>query len=168
MINEKLKDLAKKFEAELSHQDIKVSGIVGRYVRISIYRLKIPYKGYEIQVKFELGNHNICEIKTALNQKYIPDFEITSRNHFINLFLGKKNMLIVKSDDTNYEEFLLQSTLNSGLESIAKENSFEPNIYAIKERNIQHLNAEYSLQLKDKIGSLEATIKFYKLIIDNL
>ena len=168
MINEKLEDLAKKLEAELSHEDIKVSGVVGSYVRISIYRLKIHYKGYELQVKFELGNHNMCEIKTVLDQKYIPDFEITSRNHFINLFLRKKNMLIVKSDDSNYKEFLLQSTFKSGLDSIAKENSFEPKIYAIKEKNIQHLNSEYSLQFEDKVGALESTINFYKLIIDNL
>ena len=119
-------------------------------------------------VKFELGNHNICELTTDLEQKFVPDFEISSRNHFVNLFLRKKNMLMVKSNISSYKEFITQCVLDSDLESIAKKNAFEPLIKSYKEKNIQHIKTEFSLRFDDKVEALKASINFNKLLIDNL
>lgn len=166
MLEENIKSLCLEFDADLKIEEKKVSGRLGSFIPISTYFINKEYRGYSIEIKMELGNHNLCEMNLRMNQNYIPDFEITSIDHFMNLFLRKKNILSIKTKDRNYKEFLLQATIQSNLENIAKQNSFEPKIFSIKEKNIQFVKAVYSLQLDDKVGALRAMLEFYKLIID--
>lgn len=68
----------------------------------------------------------------------------------------------------DFKLFLHYATESSNLEKIAKENTFEPKITSVKEKNIQFIKTQYSLQFEDKLGGLKALIEFHKLLIDKL
>ena len=146
-------------------EDKKVAGLSGSYISITTYFINIKHKNFLIRIVNELGNYNMGTVEVNLNQNYIPDFEITTRNHFINLFLRHKSMLKIKCDTSNYKQMLIEIASEARLEKITKENSFEPKIYTIKDKNSQYIKTEYSLQFEDKIGAIEALIDFYKLLI---
>lgn len=166
---EQYKALAESLaDAEFRFEDKKVKGHLGSFLPITHYYINLNYKGYSIEAKNELGNFNMGTVSVDLKHHEIPDFKINATDHFTNLFLRRKNILKVKSNDSIFKEKLIEFSIESNLEKIAKENSFEPSIYPKHEIGKQLIITDYSLQLDDKIGALEAIINFYKRIIDSI
>ena len=168
MLEKRIQELAEEFGADLSFNNSKIwsGGIIGTSVPMTKFNLKVPYKNHEIEIVNELGNYNLGHITLNLNQRYIPDFEITAIEHIFNLFLRRKDLLKIKCKDASFKARIEQLSTETGLQDIARNNSFEPKIKAFKDKNLQFLHTDYSLQFDDKVGGLRALILFYQRIID--
>lgn len=166
---EQYASLAASFKgAEFRYEDKKVKGHLGSFLPITHYYIHYTYKGYLIEAKNELGNFNLGTVTVDLKQNDLPDFKITATDQFTNLFLRRKNILKVQCKDSIYKSKLIEYSIASELEKIAKENSFEPTIYPKHNIGQQLMITSYSLQLEDKIGALKAIFNFYMHIIDDL
>lgn len=167
-MEEQLAILCEKHKAELLSKDFKVSSLLGSFLPISQYTIEVKHKDYVIKIENELGNHNLGKVVLCLNQHSIPDFKITAIEHFFNLFLRRKNLLQINCKLLDFKQKLEDIVEQSNLNKIANTNSFEPTIRTYKEKNIQFIKTDYSLQFEDKIGAIDALIHFHKLLLDTL
>lgn len=162
--------LAESFErSTFDFMDKKVVGNtnhVNSIIHISVYNLNIEYKNTNIEIRNELGNHNLGKINCILPSNKIPPFKITTNNHFYNLFFKKKTLFKVRCENENFKSNLEQFLVNSGMNEIAKESSFQPTIQLIYKDKQAFLQTDYHLEFDDKIGALHALIYFYQNLID--
>lgn len=164
-MKETFKSISLEENVEFIFDDRKYSTSRGA-IPVSIYELTIPYKNHSIFIRNELGNGNLGKIQTELKDFSIPFFEITNRSHFWRLFNRKSNILSIKCERFLFKTTLQQLLLDTELEKIARENLFEPKIYAVNETHLVNLTCEYHLEFEDKEGVLRPLIKFYKALID--
>lgn len=169
MINE-YKLVADSYEcAELQHKEtkVKVSG-TDMYMTVSKFVLTIPYKNHIIRIENEYGASNPGKLEMKLKKGFLPNFEVRSQSHLKNIFLIKKKRFVIDCSNLQYKLLIEEWIANSGMETIAKENLFEPHIRLEKREGSQSIVTEYHLQLKDKIGGLKAMVQFYKNCVDGL
>lgn len=160
-------NISNKIEnSTFSYSDYKVDGDGFSILPISIYSLVVDYKGSAICVENELGNHNIGKVELLLEGKRLPEFRITNTNHFVNIFLRRKIILKVECKNNLFKKFLEQKLTETGLEKLAKDNLFEPEIFNLFERNKMKIVTKYHLQFEDKTGVIKPLISFYKSLID--
>ncbi|AXG72818.1 hypothetical protein DVK85_00645 [Flavobacterium arcticum] len=169
-MNEVFAEIAKQENGEFEVIDTKYSGGRGTRVFVSYYSLVINYKGYCINVSYELGNHNLAKIEMQLQLgETIPEFLITNRSHYYRLFYRKANILKVESPNNAFKKNLESLLISTNLELLARENLFEPKIItSLNEDNIKVLVTEFHLVFENKKGVLYALITFYKGIVDQL
>ncbi len=150
--------------------DNNYSNFDGSKIFSTVYKLELNYKEHKILIVNELGQQNIgsVELKIELGTK-ISNFEISSRSHFWKLFNKRSNILKVECNNVSLKSTLEKLIINTGLEKIAKENLFQPNIFT-KSNDYKDLAiiTEYHLNFPDKKGALISLIQFYKQIIDNI
>ena len=166
-----MKLLFEKLAEELENttfkcEDYIVEGAGFSNLPISVYSLEVIYNQNKIIIENELGNHNFGKVEMVLKDKNLPEFEITNVNHFVNLFLRKKNMFNVKSSNLTFKKYLEEKLIDSNLEQIAKDNLFEPKITNKKLKFDSHITTIYHLEFPDKIGAIKVIVKFYKYLID--
>lgn len=167
---EQYKLLTESFKgAQLQHHESKVKVIgTGVFVTVSEFKISVPYKKHIIVIENEYGNPVSGKVKMKIEKGLILDFKITAQSHLRNLFSIKKKWFIVDCNNTQFQFQLKESLIHSGMETIAKENLFEPNIYLESIEGEQFMFTVYHLQLKDKIGAVKALIEFYRKIVDLL
>ena len=161
-----MKPLFENLATELENTTFSYQDYYNPNLPMTIYSMETNYKGNSIRTKNEFGNHNLGNIDLILNDKKLPEFEVTSTNHFVNLFLRKKEMLTVESRNITFKKFVEKKLRESNLQQIAKENSFEPRITNKHIHFDSHINTLYHLQFSDKIGAIKAIINFYKHLIE--
>ncbi|RYM34242.1 hypothetical protein ERX46_09820 [Brumimicrobium glaciale] len=155
--------------AQLQHQESKVKVIgTGVFITVSKFTVTVPYKNHHIVVFNEYGTSNVATVKMKIKKGFIPEFEITARNHWKNLFSRRKNYFDIACSNSQFKNYLQEELIKSGMEQIAKENLFEPTIKVERIVGAQCINTEYHLQLNDKIGAVKALIDFYTEIVDQL
>lgn len=165
---EQYKALIESYDnAQIEHQESKVK-VMGAGVSITVgkFKLSVPYKRHFIVIDNEYGTNNSATVKMKVEKGFTPEFKITARNHLKNLFARKKRFFEIESSNVQFKNYLEEALFESGMDEIAKENLFEPTIQVERIAGSQFINAEYHLQLKDKIGAVKALIDFYKLIVD--
>jgi len=149
-----------------AYQDYKVKDDCGTILPISHYYLTTTYKDLIITIENELGNHSLGKVQLDIKGYQLPDFKITTRNHFINLFSRKKEMLKIECRNPSFRHFLYSIVNSSGLEKTAKKHSFQPTISLSKNRLC--IQTIYHLQFEDKTAAVKALIDFHKKLIDYL
>ena len=169
-MDEVFAEIARKENGEFKVTDLKYFGSTGTVVPVSYYSLVMDYKGYCINVSYELGNHNLAKIEMELKQgEIIPDFLITNRSHYYRLFNRKANILKADSVSNSFKKFIEDLLFSSGLEMLARENLFEPKVYISRNKNhVKVLTVEFHLVFGNKKGALTSLIAFYKGIVDYL
>lgn len=154
-------------DCELNIADSKIHGRrIGSRISVSVYELKFYYNTHLIIIKNELGLSNMGKICTVLNRPNIPDFEITTRDHFSKLFSRNKATFKIKCKDSLFSDFIQRKINLSMLEKIAEDNLFEPKIHTCVSGLEMEIITDYHLEFKDKMGALSALIHFYKSLID--
>jgi len=131
--------------------------------------LTIPYKGHTIIAKYEFGNHNVGEIFTTIkkaNKKYF--FKLKKNSHFKLLFSKNKFSLKVIIESNQNQRRIEGILSESGLEQIAKETSFNPEIKFITKGLETEVKTHFYLGFKNKEKSILPVINFYKDLINLL
>ncbi|MFA7445943.1 MAG: hypothetical protein WCY89_08350 [Flavobacteriaceae bacterium] len=159
-------NISKEIEnSKFSYSDYKVDSPGFSKIAASIYNLHVNYKEHIIYVKNELGHQNLGRVEVQLDKR-LPEFKISNTNHFVNLFLRKKNILKVTCKNHSFKKFLEQKLIELNLEKIAKESLFEPEIYNVFERNAMKIITTYHLQFDNKTAPIQPLVNLYKSLID--
>ena len=167
MIEEYFIQLSKTLDnckANVVHQ--KFASSPGAKVHISIYELFYVYKNHQIELVYELGNHDLAKVEVNLSSDRIPSFQITNNSHFSRLFFSKRNMLKVECKNPQFKKFLEEILITTGLEQIARDNLFEPRIVTEIIKNEHKIALGFYLGFEDKIGVVIPLLEFYKHLID--
>ena len=147
--------------------DKKYVGQRGSAVLVSYYHLDIAYKGYRIVINYELGNHNLAKIEMELHPGItIPEISITNRSHYYRLFYRKANILKVESSNITFKKYLEDLLFSTNLETLARENLFEPRIIISRKDRAKVLTTDFHLAFSNKKDVLYAIVAFYKGIVD--
>lgn len=131
------------------------------------HKLIIPYNDSEIVVRYEFGNLNIASVNVTTAFRNSPiSFSISKRNHLITLFNKKAKSLKVTSDNLNTKLRIEDILLSSGLEKIATDTTFEPEIKLAENDKKIEVSTIFYLGFVEKENSILPIINFYKGIID--
>jgi hypothetical protein len=156
--------LSKKLNAYHSFSSNYCSGSIGSKITVDKHELIIPFKGKNILLTYEFGNHNVGQIVYQPRENSgIPVFSIGKRKMLSQLFIKNKHVLIVKSDDNDFKAFLTHQMLTLGIENIAKNSLFEPEILYTHKYT---LKANYSLSFDKKVDVIEPMVSLFKNIIE--
>lgn len=153
--------------ARLQHEERKIKiGLTRVFLTVNNFVISVPYKDHLIRIQNEFGTSNPATVTMRIDREFIQEFTIESRNHIQNLFSIKKKSFVVKCDNQQYKSIIEEALETAGMNQIAKDNLFEPTIKVENKKGNQFINAEYHLQLKDKIGGVKSLIDFYKTLVD--
>ena len=136
---------------------------------VSHYYLEVDYKGHQIHIYYEMGNHNMAKAEVQLLPgENFPQFSITNRSHYYRLFYRKANILKVECTSNTFKKYLEELLASTNLELLARENLFEPQMRILQKDVVKVLSCEFHLVFGDKEGVLYGLIAFYKSIVDRL
>lgn len=168
MIEKKLKQIAFNENGKYSLNEYKRVFADGSRSPEDKHVILFSYKDCTIRIFIAVGIANRSIITATLPpNKTVPDFEIQSISHFVNLFLRRKSRCKVKCIDTNFKLFLEKKAL-SVFNHVMKAKNFSPTIFTQKKESKQQIIMEFHLAFPDWVDAFEDVIVFYKMVIDKL
>ncbi len=167
MIKTKFKKIAEEEGAtiKISDEDILIGGGV-RSPNLEFF-LTLPYKDKKITLYNASGTSYEGRVTTKFSEpKEALVFEMTTRNHFIQLFYWNKNRFKVRAENPGIESFLRNSVALENLKNIAKDTAFEPRIVGENTKDGFRLIITYHLQFSDWTQVVSPLLQFHKEFID--
>ncbi len=167
MVKTRFKKIAEEEGAALkiSDEDIPLGGGV-RSPNL-VFLLTLNYKGKKITLYNATGTSYEGRVTTVIGEpKDALTFEMTTRNHFINLFYFNKNRFTVRTKNPNIESFLRNSSALKRLKKIAQDTAFEPRIAGENNKDGFQLIITYHLQFSDWTQVVSPLLQFHKEFID--
>ena len=120
-----------------------------------------------IEIAYNLGNDNITEYNIKLvSNLNIPNIELSTTEHFVRLFLFKKNPWKIKCTDTNLSSLLKDKLRTTGLTKLAEETAFEPTISGNSKNSKYNINTKFFIGYENKVESINSILEFHKELID--
>jgi len=142
------KELAQEESAEYNFNDKKYDGFMGARIATTNHIFKVWYRDILIEVKYDLGNHNLGYFKSAFNaNSQLYDFKITSNN------LG-------------FRKYVETKLLECDLEEYAQNRRWDPEIALKKNGSKVEINTRFYLGFEDKDLIIQPMIRFYESIVD--
>ncbi|CAM3938436.1 hypothetical protein FLAN108750_00195 [Flavobacterium antarcticum] len=167
MIESHFRAAAQKYEGSYNVSHFNVAGNRGSINPISIYTFSTTYKGILINIKYEMGNHNLAEVVFEIqNPTLNVDFKIKTRDNFSRLFSSKKNPWKVTSKKNVFTNKIEEALRTSGLTKMADETTFEPTITGQTNDQMYLFSTTFYLGFENKEHSLDAIIHFHQKVID--
>ena len=162
-------DISKQNDCVYSHVDSKVPGQLGAFVHITKHDLKINHNDCIIEMNYDFGNSNTANFKINLQPyKIIPDFKLTTIDHFMKLILFKKQNWIIKCDDSTLNNAIQKLLHEHKLIDWIKKTAFEPEIKGIMIEKKYTIDTFFSLNYEGKTKSIKTILEFHKGLIDML
>ena len=169
MIETKFTEVAKQYKCDYNVNHYTVNGKVGAKIPISVYTLTLNYRNIVINLNFELGNHNLAEVKFIFYTKAtIPSFDLETKDHFSRLFSFKKAPWNIKSKNEVITAKIIQLLAATGLTKIANEVAFEPHITALQSNKEFQFTTRFYLGFAYKEKTIAPVLEFHKGVIDYL
>ncbi len=160
-------EISKQPDCTYKVEHFKVDGTFGFNKRIAIHYLNLKYKGVTINVKYELGNHNLAEINFSMKlEKAFPKIKIENKNQFSKLFSFNKKIWKIKCREKQVILDLAELLNTSGLTKIAEREAFEPEIEGESKNSNFDLYTRFYLGFNNKEKSIRPIIEFHKGLID--
>lgn len=139
--------------------------VIGK--QIKTLSVNILYRKHLIKVEYNvsIGQSGLIIVDFE-NGEQLPEFDIKNRSHFLRLVKKKLDILKVEGEDVQFNDSLSKKIKELGLEELARNNQFEPNIVARKIDNKIQVHSTYHLAFEEKKEVLEPMIALYKWLID--
>ncbi len=169
MFEEILSTLASDKNCTYTREDFTVAGNWGASAPVSIHRLRIAHEGLEIQMKIDLGNHNLAEVNVVIPvNSLVSDFKLTTKEQLSRLFSFDKSPWKVKTKDPQLNREVSKALDQSGLTKLAKDEIFVPTIEGLYKDLTYTVFTRYYLGFNNKEKSVELVIEFYKELIQHI
>ena len=166
MFEEIFNTLASDKDCTYTRDDFTVAGNWGARAPVSLHRLRIGYEGTEIQMKLDLGNHNLAEVNVEIPVKsVVSSFKLTTKEQLARLFSFNKSPWKVKAEDHQLSQEVCKALDQSGLTKLAKDELFDPTIEGLYKDLSYKIFTRYYLGFNNKEKSVEPVILFYKELI---
>ena len=167
MLENKLQEMAAKYNSRLETKTEKVSATLGSVMTITTYSLNLIYNTQNINCVLEFGNSNMAEFPTEISiSRVIPDFTISTIDHFTRLFTFSKKIWKINCVDDLYKKQLTLFLNQSGLTPLEEKEAFEPTIAGLVNDRLLKLNIKYYLGFDQKEKSIGPAIEFFKIMIN--
>uniref|UniRef100_UPI0025D3293A hypothetical protein n=1 Tax=Winogradskyella sp. TaxID=1883156 RepID=UPI0025D3293A len=160
-------DIAEEEGADLEMIDEVISYTDGSRSPHLVYKMNIDYKGKTIHFVNKTGTEFYglvtCDFPKVMEKL---DFEISTRSHFISLFVGSNQRIKVKTQSAQINSFFKQSSAFRELRRISKDTVFEPSIIGTNVNGKYNITTKYSLQFTDWTRSIQPIIQLQKQFVD--
>ena len=158
--------ISKKYNGEFKLEERIVKGIGFSSLPITSYKLVVPIDNIKISIVYEFGNYNLANIRMTLFDVAPSNFFKFKKQGALKLLFSKnKNSLDVISESTTIKNAVFTLLQQTGLEKIARDTLFEPEIIFTNSKNKCEIHTRFYLGFKNKENSLEPIIEFYKGMI---
>jgi hypothetical protein len=162
--------LAKQFGTNYKIEEFNNSGFGSSSFATTIYSIAINYKSEVINLKYELGNQNMAEIKCELGRiSKHKEFHTRKKNQILKkLFDRNSNSIKVIGISTQINQTISKLLYLSGMDEFAANSEFCPTITGIYKEEFFVLDTSFYLGIRDKEKILHAVVKFYIMYIDEM
>lgn len=132
-------------------------------------KFHLEYNETDIYANYEFGHQHMANFKFDLNStRKIPEFIISTKNHFLRLFGFNKEIWKIQSEDHFTIAFLKDYLNKSGMTDLSKKAAFIPTITGKYQNGIFNCETVFHLGFDDKEESFKPNMDFQKILIDKL
>ncbi|UKN02493.1 hypothetical protein K6119_03025 [Paracrocinitomix mangrovi] len=162
---DKLQKIANQLNAELTINDQKDNLLTEINQPNPVVLIVYQNDEQKFFIKYSLGLSWSAEVTTFLSSINHYKLEIACVNHFLNLFLQKKNRFKIKTDDHILKSKIKQESSFLKLSDIAKQTSFEPNLYTYQKDDKIVIKTEYDIRyFYERTSEIIPMIEFYRFL----
>ncbi len=169
IFEEVFNSLAEQEEIHYNKEEHNVFGLGLSKLPITIHTLEIDFEGISIYLKYDLGNHNLAEIRTVFTTiRKRSNFSLFTKEPFLRLFSFKQGIWKIKCENKNEIRILEQLLRVTGLSELAKTEAFEPQIHGTSNDLEYTIEMRYYLGFNHKEKSIKPVVEFMKRLILHL
>ncbi len=168
-IETRLEEFAKIYDCKFKKEKYPIKGALGYKVHTTIFKYQLTHNKTEIEINYEFGDYNIAEFEFELKStRKIPEFNISTKNHFLRIFGLKKEIWKIKSENQLMIDSLNEYLNKSGMTDLSKKVAFIPTIIGKNIKGKYNCNTKFHLGFEEKEESFKQNIEFQKILIDKL
>lgn len=169
MIQKKFKEIASQINCEYVFSQEHLQSIGGSNIPIDSHNLTVEHNSVVIKLTYEFGNTSLGEITSNIETtKELPNITVVTKSQIKRLFSKNKSPFVVKTDDSGFKTFFMNSLESSNYNQIAKKTVFEPEIKGSMKGDEYILTTKFYLGFDDKEMSILPSINLHKMVIDKI
>ena len=166
-IESRLEEFANLYGCRFSKEKFELDSTFGFKADMTVMNLQYNYT--DINASYEFGNHNIAEFNFDLDTtRNIPEFEVTTVEHFFRIFSLFKNPWKIKSKNRLTTASVNDCLNKSGMTDFARKVAFSPTITGKYLNGRFNCKTQFHLGFDDKEESFKPSMEFQKILIDRL
>ena len=104
-----------------------MQSIGGSNIPIDSHNLTVEHNSVVIKLTYEFGNTSLGEITSNIETtKELPNITVVTKSQIKRLFSKNKSPFVVKTDDSGFKTFFMNSLESSNYNQIAKKQCLSP------------------------------------------